>query len=174
MGKNPYLLEIEKSLNNLEKTGLYDTSKYSHSLLHLTNQLEYFYCNLVPKGTGNSATTIYKPINRPKEHQLAYFNLGRGFPKELMDGHWCYVVKDLGSKMFVIPCTSIKADSKPCNLNFEFDIEGVDEQGTFKCRIQLSDIRSIDVQRVHVLKKPKEVVTGRDIILEFVKTGLIK
>ena len=38
---------------------------------------------------------------------MAYFNIGRGFPKELMDGHWCYILKDLGYKALVIPSTSI-------------------------------------------------------------------
>ena len=41
------LIEISKSLENLEETGIYDVEKYSCSLKHLTNQLEYFYCHLV-------------------------------------------------------------------------------------------------------------------------------
>ncbi|WRK55430.1 hypothetical protein SD457_11930 [Coprobacillaceae bacterium CR2/5/TPMF4] len=44
------LLEISKSLENLEETGIYDVEKYSCSLKHLTNQLEYFYCHLVKEG----------------------------------------------------------------------------------------------------------------------------
>ena len=38
-----------------------------------------------------------------------------------MDGHWCYVLKDFGSKMLVIPCTSIKEDS-PEATEYELDI----------------------------------------------------
>ena len=46
------LFEISKSLSHIKETGMYDVDKYCCSLLHLTNQLEYFYCNLVPKGIG--------------------------------------------------------------------------------------------------------------------------
>ena len=90
------LLEISKSLENLEETGIYDVEKYSCSLKHLTNQLEYFYCHLVKEGGRDIDNTYYHLASRPMVHQLAYFNIGRGFPKELMDGHWCYVLKDLG------------------------------------------------------------------------------
>ncbi len=115
------LLEIERSLSNLEKTGVYDVEKFGHSLIHLTSQLEYFYCHLVKEGKGNIDNTYYRVTTRPSVHQLAYFNIGRGFPKELMDGHWCYVLKDLGYKMLVVPCTSIK--NTPCNPEFEMDIK---------------------------------------------------
>jgi len=168
------LFEIGRSLANIEKTGMYDVTKYSCSLLHLTNQLEYFYCNLVPKGTGDCNNTYYKLNNRPKEHQLAYFNIGRGFPKELMDGHWCYILRDLGYKMLVVPCTSIKANSKPCNPNFEMDIEMINENSKCKSRIQLSDIRSIDIQRLDVRKKFCEVITDRNKILDFVKLNIFE
>ena len=95
------LFEIGRSLDHIEKTGMYDVEKYSCSLKHLTSQLEYFYCHLVPNGTGQSSSTFYHLHYRPKVHELAYFNIGRGFPKELMDGHWCYILKDLGYKMLV-------------------------------------------------------------------------
>ena len=168
------LFEIAKSLSNIEKTGMYDVEKYSCSLLHLTNQLEYFYCHLVPKGTGSSSNTYYKLNNRPKVHELAYFNIGRGFPKELMDGHWCYVLKDLGYKMLVIPCTSIKTSSKVCNPSFEMDIEMGNDDKILKSRIQLSDIRSVDLQRLDVRKKFCKVITNRQDIIDFVQNNLFK
>lgn len=107
------LIEMSKALKKLEKSGIYDVEKYSYALLHQTSQLEYFYCHLVKDGDCNQ--TYYHVHKRPHIHQLAYFNIGRGFPKELMDGHWCYILKDMGYKMLVIPCTSIKEDSTPAN-----------------------------------------------------------
>ena len=116
------LLEMSKSLGNLEKSGIYDVEKFSYALLHQTKQLEYFYCQLVKDGNCND--TFYHIKKRPHVHELAYFNIGRGFPKELMDGHWCYILKDLGYKMLVIPCTSIKEDSTIANPQYEKDIDG--------------------------------------------------
>jgi len=169
MSVESHLLEIEKSLQRLEKSGKYDVEKYSHSLMHLTSQLEYFYCHLV-KDSGNIDNTYYRVTNRPKVHQLAYFNIGRGFPKELMDGHWCYILKDLGYKMLVIPCTSIKGTK--CNPEFEMDIKIKMGNKTSMSRIQLSDIRSIDMQRLDLRKSFCEVLTDQKEILDFVETNL--
>lgn len=166
------LLEIEKSLERLEESGMYDVEKYSHSLMHLTSQLEYFYCHLVKDGGGNSDTTYYRVNKRPKVHQLAYFNIGRGFPKELMDGHWCYILKDLGYKMLVLPCTSIKGTI--CNPEFEMDIKIKIGSNSSESRIQLSDIRSIDMQRLDLRKPFCEVVTDQKEIIDFVESNLLK
>lgn len=167
------LLEIEKSLEKLEQTGIYDVEKYSHSLLHLTSQLEYFYCHLVKEGSGDIDKTYYHVSRRPKVHQLAYFNIGRGFPKELMDGHWCYVLKDLGYKMVVIPCTSLKGTK--ANPEFEMDIKiKMEDDKISNSRIQLSDIRSIDMQRLDLRKPFYEVLTEPEKILEFVENNLFK
>jgi hypothetical protein len=166
------LLEIEKALERLEESGMYDVEKYSHSLMHLTSQLEYFYCHLVKDSGGSSDTTYYRVNKRPKVHQLAYFNIGRGFPKELMDGHWCYVLKDLGYKMLIIPCTSIKGTA--CNPEFEMDIKIKIGDQTSQSRIQLSDIRSIDMQRLDLRKPFYEVITNQKEILDFVEVNLLK
>ena len=166
------LYEVGKSLSNIEKTGIYDVEKYCCSIKHLTNQLEYFYCHLVPEGSTNTDSTFYHIHRRPLEHQLAYFNIGRGFPKELMDGHWCYVLKDLGYKMLVIPSTSIKNTSKTCHPNFELDIEVKMNGKLVTSRIQLSDIRSIDVQRLDLRKSFCNVLTPRDDIIGFVRSNL--
>ncbi len=172
MSVNKDLYEISKSLANIKETGMYDVEKYCCSLLHLTSQLEYFYCHLVPKGSGDSTNTYYRIHQRPKEHQMAYFNIGRGFPKELMDGHWCYVLKDLGYKALVIPSTSIKNYSKPCHPQFEMDIE-IDYEGKkLHSRVQLSDIRSVDFQRLDLRKPFCNVYTSRDLICKFVKENI--
>jgi hypothetical protein len=167
------LYEVGELLNKLSKTGDYDVKKYCCSLRHMTSQLEYFYCHLVPECGGNSEETFYHLSKRPCEHQLAYFNIGRGFPKELCDGHWCYVLKDLGTKMLIIPSTSIKDHSKECHPNFEMDIDVVMRGKATKSRIQLSDIRSVDVQRLDLRKRFCKVLTPRINIVEFVKTNLL-
>lgn len=166
------LMEISKSLEHIEKTGVYDVDKYTCSLLHLTNQLEYFYCDLVAKGNNDCDHTFYYIKNKPKVGQMAYFNIGRGFPKELMDGHWCYILSDLGYKALVIPSTSIKEDSKPCNKMYEMDIEIMYYNKKMKSRIQLSDIRTVDLQRLDLRKPFVDVLTDRDSIIEFVRNNL--
>lgn len=165
------LLEISKSIKHLQESGDYDVEKYSHSLMHLTSQLEYFYCHLV-KDSGDANNTYYHISNKPKVHQLAYFNIGRGFPKELMDGHWCYILRDLGYKMLVIPCTSIKGTK--CNSEFEMDIKIKMNDEITMSRIQLSDLRTVDNQRLDMRKEYCDVLTERQSILEFVQNNLFK
>ncbi|KXU49000.1 MAG: hypothetical protein UFX20_00480 [Longibaculum muris] len=164
------LMEMNESLKKLEQSGIYDVEKYSYALLHQTNQLEYFYCHLVKDGDCDD--TYYHVHKRPHVHELAYFNIGRGFPKELMDGHWCYVLKDMGYKMLVIPCTSIKKDSTPANPLFEKDIKIKTDTHITQCRIQLSDIRSVDIQRLDLRKSFYEVLTPKEEIIEFVEKNL--
>jgi hypothetical protein len=166
------LIEMNKSLKKLEKSGIYDVEKYSYALLHQTSQLEYFYCHLVKDGDCDQ--TFYHIHKRPHVHDLAYFNIGRGFPKELMDGHWCYVLKDMGYKMLVIPCTSIKSTSSPANPQFEKDIKIKTETHIAFSRIQLSDIRSIDIQRLDLRKPFYEVLTERKEIMDFVEKNLFE
>lgn len=162
--------EMQKSLKCLERTKIYDVEKYTCSLLHQTKQLEYFYCHLVKDHESKCDDTFYYVGHRPKENQLAYFNIGRGFPKELMDGHWCYILKDFGYKMVVIPCTSIKDDK--CNNDFEKDITVIMYNHKTKSRLQISDIRTVDIQRLDLRKPFCQVLTDQDQIMEFVKNKL--
>jgi hypothetical protein len=98
---------------------------------------------------------------------LIYVNLTRGFPKELYDVHYCYLLKDCGNKFIVIPTTtSIKSDSPKCNDNFEKDIEVIDGN---PCRLNIDDIRVIDFMRIIEYKGYQDVKTSRKEILEFVK-----
>lgn len=164
--------EIIKAMGNLEKTQLYDVEKYTCSLLHQTSQLEFFYCHLVKENEKECDETFYYIYKRPREHQLAYFNIGRGFPKELMDGHWCYILKDLGYKMIVIPCTSLKGKEDECHPDFEKDIDVKMKNRKTKSRLQLSDIRSVDVQRIDLRKRFCHVLTSREEIIDFIKDKL--
>ena len=63
MSVHDNLVEISKSLENLEETGIYDVEKYSCSLKHLTNQLEYFYCHLVKENGRDIDSTFYHLSN---------------------------------------------------------------------------------------------------------------
>ena len=164
------LIEMSKSLKKLEQSGIYDVEKYSYALLHQTSQLEYFYCHLVKDGDCNQ--TYYHVHKRPHIHQLAYFNIGRGFPKELMDGHWCYILKDLGYKMLIIPCTSLKGNS--CNPGFELDIDVMMENVKTKSRLQLSEIRCVDMQRLDLRKPFCNVLSTRKEIINYVEEHLLK
>lgn len=172
MSTQSNIMEMTKSLQKLEESGIYDVEKYSYALLHQTSQLEYFYCHLVKDGDCDE--TYYHVHHRPRVHQMAYFNIGRGFPKELMDGHWCYVLKDLGYKMLVIPCTSIKDDSTEANPQFEMDIQIKIHKHITKSRIQLSDIRSVDIQRLDLRKPFCKVLTSQKEIQEFVLKNLFE
>lgn len=166
------LMMIGKSLEELDKSGIYDVEKLCCSLLHQTKELEYFYCHLVKDG--NCDETYYQVKKRPTIHQLAYFNIGRGFPKELMDGHWCYILKDLGYKILIVPCTSIKKDSSKANPYYEYDIMIRDCDYFTSCRIQFSDIRSVDIQRIDLRKPFYDVVTPKEDILKFIYRNIFE
>lgn len=128
-------------------------------------QLKFFYNNITRNQTGNPSTSFYKPKVVPESHQLAYFNLTQGFPKELRGGHWCYVLKHTKSKFIIIPCTSVKEDSTPPDPEYQMDIEIDGFPNGRKARLQFSDIRSVDVQRLYGTRGIYDIVTERGLIL---------
>ncbi|MCD7894437.1 MAG: hypothetical protein LUG60_12185 [Erysipelotrichaceae bacterium] len=160
MNKKYHLDHIYQSLKHLSLSS-YDSNKYSYSILQQTKQLEYYYCH-------QENLHMWKI---PHFHQLAYFNIGRGFPKEIMDGHWCYVVKNLGDKMLVIPCTSIKDNKHINNKNEKYiGIRYYNRIGY--CCMHLSDIRAIDIQRLDLRKPIYQVITPRKEIIDFIEENL--
>ncbi len=163
------LYGMSESLNRLKKSQSYDVNKLVFSLKHLVGQLEYYYCDFLPKNQGDNY--IPKEITLI-ENSLVYINLGRGFPKEIMDGHWCYVLKNYGYKLLVIPTTSVKADSMPINPKYEKDIQVMMNGKKAISRMQLSDMRSVDAQRVYTRKNVCQVITSYDEICEFVKSNI--
>lgn len=128
--------------------------------------LSFFYNNLVKDGQ-NPSDVVYNinPAKRPKEGQIAYISLRRGYPKETHDDHWCYILKDFGTKFLIIPSTSIKPDSKPCHPLFEMDI--LDNTPAGKSRLQFTDMRSIDAMRINQSINPNfyDVITERKDII---------
>lgn len=162
--------ELFENLEEIKKLKNYDGEKLIYSLYHLTSQLLYFY-KLVAKG-GDATNVSYHRKNQNYEHKLVYINIGRGFPKELMDGHWCYVIKDMGYKLLVVPATSIKVDSI-IKEDYHLVIESEDRNyKQYVSRLSLTDIRTIDVQRIDVRKEILDVKTDRKYISEYIKNKL--
>ena len=169
MNKNIADLEkiLNKNIKELSTLKNYDYEKFLYSMIHLTSQLIYFYKKLGRNGP--TENIFYSRNIQSMEHKLLYINLGRGFPKELMDGHWCYVLKDYGYKLLVIPSTSIKADS---TFNSEYDMDifsrDIEKSEIIKSRLSISDMRTIDIQRIDKRKKYKKVITDRKEIVSYV------
>ena len=128
-------------------------------------QLNYFYKDLIDKQDSKDANMTYYNLSpNPSEHQLVYVNLCRGFPKELYDGHWCYLLKYCGTKLLVIPTTSIKESSSTDEQDYYFDIEETDN---CQSRLRFDEIRMIDKMRVVTKDKPyRDVKTERKVIEE--------
>lgn len=109
----------------------------------LKNQWLYFLQN--PIGA--------KPAKLPSIGQVCYGNLGIGYPNEIYGGHWCYVYKKLSAtKLLVVPLTSVKETSKEANGEYQIDIQVEKLCKNGVSRLQLSDMRCIDTQRIYVRK----------------------
>ena len=143
----------------------YDHRQFIIQLEQWVNQISHFY-NVIVKEGQNPSKVIYKiPLSlRPKVGQVAYINLRRGYPKEIFDGHWCYILSDFGSKYIIVPITSEKSDSPPLDERFEMYIDIIGFENGIKRRLQITDIRSIDIMRVHTGKKPYDVNTDISLI----------
>lgn len=161
------IAEINKKLENIKNYK--DVEGFLIDLDYQIGQLAFFYDQVVPRHTGEASTTIYWPKYLPREHQIAYFNLTRGFPKELYGGHWCYVYKYFKNKVVIIPTTSIKATSLKEDKMFHLDIKVNGFTNQELSRLQLSDIRTVDIQRLYEAKGFYNVVTKREVIVRRVK-----
>lgn len=156
---------IKKTIKGLKHYD--DPVKLAIEIDNWVKDISFFYDKLVPDGVDPSKI-FYRidPSKRPKEGQIAYINLRRGYPKEARDGHWCYILKDYGSKYIIIPSTSIKEYSSPCNTTCEMDIIDNTPNGT--SRLHFSDTRSIDAMRVNTKVNPNfyDVKTPRKEIID--------
>lgn len=156
---------ISRQMETLKETDKYDVDMLLRSLSYQVKQLNYFYKDLINKQGSNDANKTYYNLSpNPNEHQLIYVNLCRGFPKELFDGHWCYLLKNCGTKFLVIPTTSIKEMSSTDEQDYYFDIEESDD---CKSRLRFDEIRMIDKMRIVTKDKPyRDVITDRKLIEE--------
>ena len=156
---------ICRQMETLQETNRYDVDMLLYSLSYQMKQLNYFYKDLIDKQDSKDANMTYYNLSpNPSEHQLVYVNLCRGFPKELYDGHWCYLLKHCGTKLLVIPTTSIKESSSTDEQDYYFDIEETDN---CQSRLRFDEIRMIDKMRVVTKDKPyRDVKTDRKVIEE--------
>ena len=149
---------------------------FTMELVYWLKDIEFFYNTLVDAQESKNPSKTYFNINpsskRPKEGQVAYVNLRRGYPKEMFDGHYCYILKDFGMKYIVIPTTSVKNDSSPLNEKFEMDIKIKNFINSDQTRLQISDIRSIDIQRIKINKGVFEVDTNKEEIQTHIRKVL--
>ena len=143
----------------------FDCTSFVKDMKYEIGQLKFFYNNVTRNQTGNPSTSFYKPKLKPESHQLAYFNLTQGFPKELRGGHWCYVLKHVKSKYIIIPCTSVKDDSSLPDPEYQMDIEIDGFPNDKKARLQFSDIRAVDAQRLYVDRGIYDIITDRSKII---------
>lgn len=163
------LQEIKRILGNMKN---YDAEGFTKDLYYWVKDLEFFYNTLVEKqDSQDPSKTFYniRPVsNRPKEGQIAYVNLRRGYPKETFGGHYCYILKDFGNKYVVIPSTSVKDESLP-KEEFEIDIEVENFINNRKTRLHIDEIRAIDIQRIKPSKGVFNVKTDPNKILNQLK-----
>lgn len=156
--------------NSLENTKNYDTEGFVEQLEYTVSQISFFHNVLVPK-TGNVSKTFFDVKGgKPKEGQVAYFNLTRGFPKELYDVHYCYILKDFESKFLVIPLTSVKNTSGEPNPKFEFDIKIKNFVNDSLSRVHIDEMRILDAQRLIVEKGYHNVEDKREEIIVKIKS----
>ena len=137
-------------------------------LKHLLVENNFFYGTLADNHPDKDPSRLFYDLKvNPQVHQLVYVQLGCGYAKETRAPHWCYVLKNAGQKLTVIPVTSVKEYSGPAKEPFELDI---DEGNGKKGRMHFDDMRSIDKMRVIEKKGYHSVCTPRaDIEAAFKK-----
>lgn len=147
----------------LDSTGYYNIFTLIEGLRHMLVQNNFFYGTLVDIASSDDPSRVYYHLKvAPVPHQLVYVQLGAGYPKEIRSPHWCYVVRVDGQKLLVIPLSSIKENSGPASVPYEFDI--VEQDGTIG-RMHFDDMRSIDNMRIIQKKDYREVMTSREDIM---------
>ena len=153
---------LAKQAEDLANTGNYDVDMLIDSWKHQLTASNFFYGTLVKKEPTHDANKVYYSLKRePKEHELVYAQIGRGYSKELFDPHWCYVLKHCGTKLIAIPVTSIKPDSGTPIIPYEYDII---EDGNIAARMHFDDIRCIDKMRIIERRGYISIITSREDI----------
>lgn len=151
---------LAKQAEDLAHTQNYDVDMLIDSWKHQLTASNFFYGTLVNKEPTHDANKVYYSLkHEPKEHELVYAQIGRGYSKELFDPHWCYVLKHCGTKLIVIPVTSIKPDSGSPVIPYEYDII---EDGNNMARMHFDDIRCIDKMRIIERRGYISVTTSRE------------
>lgn len=150
---------LANQANDLAQTDNYDVDMLISAWKHQLTASNFFYGTLVAKEPNHDANkTYYSLKTEPKEHQLVYCQIGRGYSKELFDPHWCYLLKHCGTKLIVVPVTSIKQNSGTLTVPYEYDIV---EDNHIKARMHFDDIRCVDKMRVFEKKGYINIITSR-------------
>ena len=156
--------ELALLAEQLDETGNYNVDLLLSGLKHMLTENNFFYGKLVNMYPEKDPSRVFYDLRVNLQiHQLAYVQLGGGYPKELRGPHWCYVLKNIGQKLTVIPATSVKENSGPAREPYEFDIQ---EDDGMIGRLHFDDMQSIDKMRVLETRPYKEVITPREEILE--------
>ena len=93
----------------LEATGSYDVDAFISGLKQVIKGNIFFYGTLAKKYPEKDPCRVFYDLKvNPHEHQLVYVQLGCRYAKENCALHWCYVLKNAGQKMTVIPVISVK------------------------------------------------------------------
>lgn len=156
--------ELGLLAQKLDQTGKYNVDVLISGLRHMLTENCFFYGPLANKYPERDPSRIFYDLKvNPQTHQVIYVQLGGGYAKELRGPHWCYVLKNTGQKLTVIPTTSVKEYSSPARVPYEYDIE---EDDGMISRLHFDDIRGIDKMRVLEIKPYKDVLTSKEEILE--------
>lgn len=163
-------MDIDKEMNNvtnkLKSIVKYDTIGFVYDLKTLVDSIHFFQNKLIPEDDLNGDNTFYHPKKSPKEHQIAYYSLGRGYPKEIYGGHWCYVFKKYKNTSFIIPTSSVKIGASKINKDYEMKIEVDAFENDLETRLRFTHARVVDNQRLDSRKSFYNVLTEKENILE--------
>lgn len=154
---------LERKLEELKELG-YETYPLEKSLEVQLEALRYQFQKSNEKG--KDVIIIPSNIKDVMEGDLVFINLGYGYAHEIMRPHWCYVLKDCVSKFVVVPIHTVRGNL--CNEH-EMDIQTVIDGSITTSRMSLSDIRSVDKQRIDQRKSVGKVLTPRSEILESIR-----
>lgn len=154
---------LEEKLNELENIG-YDAASLKKSFEVQIEAVKYQFEKSQEKG--KDVVIVPNNIRDIVEGDIIFVNLGIGYAHEIMKPHWCYVLKDCKSKFVVIPIHTVRGVI--CDEH-EIDIQTVIEGSITTSRMSLSDIRSIDKQRIDQRRSVGKVLTPRSEILESIR-----
>ena len=155
---------------------LFDAEAFYWNLKKMVDRI-FFFHNVIgahastPKQLSQIKFDVPKD-KMPRDGQVAYFNIEHSYPKEIFNGHWCYVFRNLGNTVLIIPLTSFKEDSAPVkdDVEMEIQVSNFCEDGASKLKIH--QMFCADWLRLDQRKDPYEVTTDKAIIQEKIKNVL--
>lgn len=78
------------------------------------------------------------------------------------------------TKFVIIPTTSVKADSLPPDKEFQMDIEVKNFTNHYITRLQIGDMRTVDIQRLYPAKGFYDVITDQELIIDNISRILLE